>query len=77
MISKFWSFLGISMNKMTSYKVPNNLFRLFLEKACQNKKNNHFIETLAFLVGYKENDSITVTDIVSHISFRIMMISYR
>ena len=49
---------------MLQYKVPNLVIQRFCEKACQNKKNGHFIETLAFLVGLKESNVITVTDIV-------------
>ena len=49
---------------MIHYKIPNEVIEQFCEKACQNKKNGHFIETLAFLVGFKENYVITVTEIV-------------
>ena len=57
------SIISIS-RKMVKYKVPNDVISRFCEKAGKNKKNGNFIETLAFLVGFKENDVITVTDIV-------------
>ena len=50
---------------MVQYKIPYEYMEKFWEKASENKKNGHYIETLAFLVGFKENEIITVTDIVS------------
>ena len=50
---------------MVQYKVPYEYMEKFWEKASENKKNGHHIETLAFLVGIKENEIITVTDMVS------------
>ena len=49
---------------MVRYKVPYDVIEKFCEKAGANKKNGHHIETLAFLVGFKEDDVITVTDMV-------------
>ena len=49
---------------MVRYKVPYDVIEKFCEKAGANKKNGHHIETLAFLVGFKEDDVITITDMV-------------
>ena len=50
---------------MIRYKFPFDIIeKFFVEKASENKKNGHCIETLAFLTGFKENGVITVTDMV-------------
>ena len=50
---------------MVQYKVPfDAIEKIFVEKASENKKNDLIVETLAFLVGFKENDIVTVTDLV-------------
>ena len=50
---------------MVRYKVPfDAIEKIFVEKASENKKNDLIVETLAFLVGFKENDIVTVTDLV-------------
>ena len=50
---------------MVRYKIPFDVIeKFFVEKACENKKNGRIVETLAFLVGFRENDIITVTDLV-------------
>ena len=50
---------------MVQYKVPfDAIEKIFVEKASENRKNDLIVETLAFLVGFKENDIVTVTDLV-------------
>ena len=50
---------------MVQYKVPfDAIEKIFVEKESENKKNDLIVETLAFLVGFKENDIVTVTDLV-------------
>ena len=57
---------------MVQYKIPYEYMEKFWEKASENKKNGHYIETLAFLVGFKENEIITVTDIVSSNTYNFL-----
>lgn len=50
---------------MIRYKVPfDAIEKFFIEKSSENKKNGKIVETLAFMVGFKENDIVTVTDLV-------------
>ena len=50
---------------MVQYKVPfDAIEKIFVEKESENKKNDLIVETLPFLVGFKENDIVTVTDLV-------------
>ena len=50
---------------MVRYKVAfDAIEKISVEKASENRKNDLIVETLAFLVGFKENDIVTVTDLV-------------
>ena len=61
---------------MVRYKVPYDVIEKFCEKAGANKNNGHHIETLAFLVGFKEDDVITVTDMVKFALLNSVYIFY-
>ena len=45
---------------MVKYNIPRDVIGKFCQKASENKR----IQTLAYLVGFKNNDIITVTDII-------------
>lgn len=45
---------------MVKYNIPHDVIGKFCQKAGQNCR----IQTLAYLVGFKNNDIITVSDIV-------------
>ena len=48
------------------YKIPESAIKCFTEYATKNKSpiDHEHIETLAFLVGYKENTEIIATDLI-------------
>ena len=45
---------------MVQYNIPDDVIAKFCQKAGENRK----IETLGYLVGFKNCDIITVTDLV-------------
>ena len=45
---------------MVSYNIPNDVIEKFSQKASENLK----VETLAYLIGFKNDYIITVTDLV-------------
>ena len=45
---------------MVQYNIPYDVIAKFCQKAGENRK----IETLAYLVGFKNCDIVTVTDLV-------------
>ena len=49
-----------------NYKIPESMIKCFTEYAAKNKSSvdKKHIETLAFLVGYKEDNEIIGTDLV-------------
>ena len=49
-----------------NYKIPECMIKCFTEYATKNKSSvdKKHIETLAFLVGYKEDNEIIGTDLV-------------
>ena len=49
---------------MPEYSLPQDTIERFAEIACSNLKSQHHIETLAYLVGFKDGDSWIGTHLV-------------
>ena len=49
---------------MVNYSLPQDLITQFAEVAASNIKGRNHVETLAYLVGYEDNDTLYGTHLV-------------